>query len=594
MNRQPLAILASCFASGILAQDYFGLPKMLIIVSFGVSLLFLALLFLPNIFFQRLKPWILGLVCFAWGASVHFLNSEKPNLPKFHGKRAVTFQLDKKLNSNEQNRRYRIQFLHNDQSFGAVISAPKELPELDFAHWYKADLDLKEIKQPLQDYQFDYSKYMQRQHIYFKAFLPDSFSAAKRKNLTLLQKIKQHRSDLLQKINRSEISERSREFMKGIVLADRTEMDAVTVNDFSKTGLVHILAISGTHIVIIFGIIFLIFKMVLPAKAGKYVIIASLAFIWLFAIYIGMGSSVVRACLMLTAYYTSFLLQRKTDVLHAMAMAAFFILLADTQQIFDVGFQLSFLAVLGIYWFNKPLLKFLPTPKNDLQKWIFNIPTITLSAQLMTLPLVLYYFHQFSSVSLAANLIIIPFSELLIIGSLIMTMMIGLDINLPLIGQIYDFVIQKLLNLIHWLGALDAGMHTNVPMHWTEVIILFATLFFLGKFLKSRFPKTGWNMVVMAALFLSARWLLDEYYEKKSEFLVHQNYNDQTVSIKESKTVTFYVSEDTDLKNFQKYTVDPYLTSRRAENYTVKTLPKNVSVIRWKGKTVALNSQKAF
>ena len=123
---------------------------------------------------------------------------------------------------------------------------------------------------------------------------------------------------------------------------------------------------------------------------------------------------------MISAYYGFVLLQRKPDLLHAMAIAGFAILMVDTQQLFDVGFQLSFLAVLGIYWLNEPILRYLRKPRSKVQNFLVNMVSIGFAAQLATLPLVVYYFHQYSFLSIIANLVILPFSEIIIIFSLLM------------------------------------------------------------------------------------------------------------------------------------------------------------------------------
>jgi competence protein ComEC len=117
---------------------------------------------------------------------------------------------------------------------------------------------------------------------------------------------------------------------------------------------------------------FILLKPIFPAKFRKIPILLSLILIWSFTIFIDYGSSVVRSCIMILRITVLFL-QRKPDLLHAMAIAGFLILIFDTQQLFDVGFQLSFIAVFGIFWLNEPILKYLPKPKNKIQNFLFNV-----------------------------------------------------------------------------------------------------------------------------------------------------------------------------------------------------------------------------
>lgn len=113
------------------------------------------------------------------------------------------------------------------------------------------------------------------------------------KNTLLADKVKQIRLDFLQRIDSSMLSTESRDFLKGIILADRTDMDAGISADFTKTGLVHFLAISGTHMIIIFWLIMFFLKRCFPLRLRNVAVIISLLLIWCFAVFIDYGSSVV-------------------------------------------------------------------------------------------------------------------------------------------------------------------------------------------------------------------------------------------------------------------------------------------------------------
>lgn len=590
MSKQPLLILAICFITGIALQELspisWAILSVLGAIAAGASLLSL----LKRISIQRLKPFINGFTFFVLGIGLHFLNTMQPQLPNITGNRQLVFHLDKKLNSNEKNRRYEVVFVADGQEIPGVVSVPKKVPELDFAHWYQGEFRINELKSPENDFQFDYARYMSRKYIFFQGFLYGSLQAAERKELSIREEIKQNRNIVLHKINEAPISSRSREFMKGIILADRTEMDSQTIQDFSRSGLVHILAISGTHTMIIFGLFLFLLKKLLPAKFQKIALVSSLVFIWIFAVYIGMGSSVVRACIMLSTYYGFKILQRKTDALHAMSLAALAILLADTHQLFDVGFQLSFLAVLGIIWLNKPILQFLPKPRNNFQKWMVNIPSITMSAQLMTLPLVLFYFHQFSAISFIANLVVIPFSEIFIIGSLLSTVVIALGLEIEILQVVYDILVQFLLDLIHGFATLNSGFWENVAMHWSETAVLLLIVFLIGLTLRTRKAKSSLWLCLSVAFFLILRFGLDHQHSLRSEQLVHRYYKNKVVSVKEENQVVFFVPENAELEQVQKYLINPYLTSRRIKSFEIRSLPKNVSRVTWNGKTLDLEN----
>lgn len=582
MNKQPLLILWICFIFGILISEKLSLSTALLNVFLTFSFLFLVFSFLKIHFFFKIKDFVLSIFFLGLGAFAHELHNKEQVLPNFPNSSEVVFTLDKKLNSNEKNKRYEVKILKvNEKSvdLGLVLSVPKEENELDFKHFYKAEIYLNKVKANAQDFGFDYQKYLGRKQIYFQGYAPNSFQVAEKENLTLFEKIRQKRLEILQNIDQAKLSEKSKEFTKGIILADRTEMDRETVEDFSKSGLVHILAISGSHMAIIFWLILLLLKPIFPANFRNVPIVISLIFIWLFAIFIDFGSSVIRSCIMISAYYFYVLLQRKPDLLHAMAISGLAILIFDTNQLFDVGFQLSFIAVFGIFWLNEPILKYLPKPKNNVQNFLVNVISISIAAQVATLPLVIFYFHQYSLISIVANLVVIPFSEIIIIFALLMTILLGFGFDISWLNALYDSGVQLVLKVIHFFASLDVFFFKNIPMHWSEVIVLFSMIYFLRRFLTRHHLKSLIKVGFLVILFLMLRIGFNYYENSKSEILVHEFFKEKIISVKEKDKVVFFVKNSKNLEKQKKYIIEPYLVARRVNDFKIIFVPQNVKFL---------------
>ena len=579
MNKQPLLILWICFIFGILISEKLSLSTALVNVFLSFSFLFLVFSFLKIHFFFKIKDFVLSIFFLGLGVFAHELHNKEQIFPNFPSSSEVVFTLDKKLNSNEKNKRYEVKILKvNEKSvdLGLVLSVPKEEKELDFKHFYKAEIYLNKVKANAQDFGFDYQKYLGRKQIYFQGYAPNSFQVAEKENLTFSEKIRQKRLEVLQNIDQAKLSEKSKEFTKGIILADRTEMDRETVEDFSKSGLVHILAISGSHMAIIFWLILLLLKPIFPANFRNVPIVISLIFIWLFAIFIDFGSSVIRSCIMITAYYFYVLLQRKPDLLHAMAISGLAILIFDTNQLFDVGFQLSFIAVFGIFWLNEPILKYLPKPKNTVQNFLVNVVSISIAAQVATLPLVIYYFHQYSLISVIANLVVIPFSEVIIIFALLMTILLGFGFDISWLNTLYDSGVQLVLKVIHFFASLDVFFFKNIPMHWSEVIVLFSMIYFLRRFLTRHHLKSLIKVGFLVILFLMLRIGFNYYENSQSEILVHEFFKEKIISVKEKDKVVFFVKNSKNLEKQKKYIIEPYLVARRVNDFKIVFVPQNV------------------
>lgn len=582
MNKQPLLILWICFIFGILISEKLSLSTVLVHVFLSFSFLFLVFSFLKIHFFFKIKDFVLSIFFLGLGVFAHELHNKEQVLPNFPNSSEVIFTLDKKLNSNEKNKRYEVKILKvNDEinHLGLVLSVPKEEKELDFKHFYKADIYLNKVKANAQDFGFDYQKYLARKQIYFQGYAHNSFQVAEKENLTFSEKINQKRLEILQNIDQAKLSEKSKEFTKGIILADRTEMDRETVEDFSKSGLVHILAISGSHMAIIFWLILLLLKPIFPARLRNVPIVISLIIIWLFAIFIDFGSSVIRSCIMISAYYFYVLLQRKPDLLHAMAISGLAILIFDTNQLFDVGFQLSFIAVFGIFWLNEPILKYLPKPKNNVQNFLVNVVSISIAAQLATLPLVIYYFHQYSLISVIANLVVIPFSEIIIVFALLMTILLGFGFDISWLNALYDSGVQLVLKVIHFFASLDVFFFKNIPMHWSEVIVLFSMIYFLRRFLTRHHLKSLIKVGFLVILFLMLRIGFNYYENSNSEILVHEFFKEKIISVKEKDKVVFFMKNSKNLEKQKKYIIEPYLVARRVNDFKIIFVPQNVKFL---------------
>ena len=580
LNRQPLLILAICFILGIVFQDKILLEKNGVYGVGIVSLGILISIFFQSYFLHKARAILLGLLFFGIGIIIHFSNTFSiPVEMPVKKKETVTFKISQKLNSTEKYRKYEGEVQAGSMSFSAVLYLPKDSKELDFTHYYKSEAYITKPKPPQYDFQFDYARYLKRKEIEYQIYFSKEILSVERKDMSFTDRIKQYRLNVLKKIDKAGISGKTRAFLKGIILADRTEMDANTVQDFNRSGLVHFLAISGTHIVVIFGIFYFLIVRFTPLQFRKYAVIVSLGFIWLFAAFIGFGNSVLRSCIMLSIYFIFVLLQRKPDLLHSLALSAFVILILDTQQVFDVGFQLSFAAVLGIFWLNQPLLKYFPKQDHYFKKLIFNTITISLSAQLATLPLVLYYFHQFSLVSIIANFIIVPFSEMIIVFSFLMTILITLGVNFIFIDKVYDFVIQILLKVIHWFAEVDLLFIKNIPMNLIEVLAVLVIIYLLRPTILEFNFKNSMKLTMACLLFFMIRMGSDIFENQKEEVLLHTFNKSKIISLKKGSKVCFWIPDIADQEKVSRFIVAPYCSSRRIDDFEIKIIPPSAQKI---------------
>ena len=273
--------------------------------------------------------------------------------------------------------------------------------------------------------------------------------------------------------------------MQTILLGDRSQIPKPIKELFIQTGTAHILAISGLHVGIVAGLI-LIFLRLIPI--GRRVQLVLTIFILLFYAFLTGGRpSVIRATIMAVVFLTSFLLEREPEVLNTLSLAALILLLLNPLNIFDVGFQLSFICVLSIIFLTPKIERIMSKFVSDSKHRIYNIfkqmVSVSIAVWLGVAGCIAYYFHIVTPITIGANLAVIPLTTiivalgmgLLIVGSLIpsgafiFAACIKLFLNL-MVGIIYLF------SLVPFAYFDLSGITVWQTISYYLVIILFLYL----------------------------------------------------------------------------------------------------------------------
>lgn len=230
--------------------------------------------------------------------------------------------------------------------------------------------------------------------------------------------------------------------IKAILLGDKSDLDVDTKRTFMNTGAMHMLAVSGMHVGLIVVLLLWIFKRLFFYRGRTLAMICMIVLLWFYAFLTGFSASVVRAVTMFTVLIVAQLLQRGYQPINSLSVAGFFIFLVDPLSIFDIGFQLSFLAMLGIFTVY-PFLENVVQFKNHILNQAWQGTAIGLASQVFTIPISIYYFNQFPNYFLLTNFAVMLFSGI----------MLGLAIGLLAVGKI------AVLSLpVGWFLALCCSM----------------------------------------------------------------------------------------------------------------------------------------
>lgn len=304
----------------------------------------------------------------------------------------------------------------------------------------------------------------------------------------LSYKMLRWRNRIIGKYNRLEITPSERAVLSALTLGYTAGMTSELRSHFSAVGVAHLLAVSGFHVAVVAGIVSLLLSF-LPKHGAGFVVKygVTLVLLWLFVTLTGMAVSAIRAGLMFTFYWTGKLLRRQSEGYNTLAAVAFCMLVYRPYNLFDIGFQLSFLAVWSILYLQ-PRISSLLTVRNPLLRYPWQGMSVTIAAQVGTAPLCMYIFGTVPLVFLFTNLPLAILSTFLIPCAFFWVMW---EWWIP--GGIFLRCIPE--TLVHWiLYIVEAfrqvrGSSVVLTFGFGEMLATYAMLFFFLLYRWNRRPK---------------------------------------------------------------------------------------------------------
>ncbi|MEJ0029306.1 MAG: ComEC/Rec2 family competence protein [Bacteroidota bacterium] len=249
-------------------------------------------------------------------------------------------------------------------------------------------------------------------------------------------------------------------------------MDSDLLQAYASTGAMHVLAVSGLHVSIIYWIILLLGKPIEKLKSGKAILAAmSVVLLWIYAFVTGWSPSVLRAVMMFTFVAMARPWKQSTNIYNTMAASAFCLLLYDPFFLMSVGFQLSYIAVFGIVFIH-PHLYVLWEPKRRLWDEIWKVTSVSIAAQVATVPISLYYFHQFPNYFLIANLLVIPASFVVLVAGLAVLPAAFVPVIASVVGFGLQWVIYIMNGIIMIIGSFPFAVIRNIYIDGLQSLLL--------------------------------------------------------------------------------------------------------------------------
>ena len=276
---------------------------------------------------------------------------------------------------------------------------------------------------------------------------------------------------------------------------------------YAASGAMHVLAVSGLHVGILYGIVLLLLNPLKRFSWSRWVIaIISLLVLWCFAFITGLSPSVLRAVTMFSFIAMAKPFGRRTSIYNTLACSAFLLLLVDPYLIMSVGFQLSYLAVLGIVTIHRPLYQ-LFEPKSAIIDWVWNISCVSIAAQLATFSLAMLYFHQFPVYFLFSNLFVIPGAVAVLVTSI---MVIAFSFFAPLAGlagTVLGWFI-KILNFgVFAIEKIPGSLINDIYITTAQCWFLILAISFVLLFIRTRKLSAVAITLFFVACFSVLQWI---------------------------------------------------------------------------------------
>ncbi len=521
----------------------FGFLKLFFLIA-SISL------FLRIVRHRKIATLLSFILFFFIGVSATYFNNDS-NYGSYYQNHlkessALILKIDKVLKSGYYHDKYEVEIIQIDsiKTRGKVllnVAKDSSIKALKVDELFVVNSSFQALNSSLNPHQFNYKNYLERQGICQQLFLENQqFKRIGFQDFSLLGISEKFRDGIQKSLEKYNFKADELAVINALLLGQRQDISKELIADYTRAGAIHILAVSGLHVGIILLILSWIFKPLERLKHGKFIkTILVVLFLWIFAFIAGLSASVVRAVTMFTFLAVGLAFQRKNVIEFSLISSMFFLLVLKPMFLFDVGFQLSYLAVFGIIWIQPRLYK-IYKPRFKIVDKFWQLITVSFAAQVGVLPLSLFYFHQFPSLFWLSNLIIIPFLGTILIGGILIIFLSLIGFLPQFLGTFYGFVISLMNNFVGWISKQEQFLWKEISMSFflmvsCYILVIFAARFFIDKSARKLI------YFLISILIMQSVLVLETHQKKtKKEFIVFHKSRNSVIGIRAGEQLLVY------------------------------------------------------
>ncbi len=371
---------------------------------------------------------------------------------------------------------------------------------------------------------FNYKEYCLFQHIYYQTFLKQGGYKTLLTSSTnfLGSLIINTRSAILSIIRNNINNPAEQSVAEALLIGYRDDLDKDLVQAYNNTGVIHIIIISGLRMGMIYGLLIFLFRPFKSKKWAKLVKpIVIFLVLWGFCLIAGAAPSATRSTVMFSFILLGESLNRKTNIYNNLALSALIILLINPFSLWDAGFQLSYAAVLSIILFYRHIHSWLYL-KNKSLEFIWSLSAVTLSAQILTLPLILFHFHQLPTLFLFTNVLAVPFSCIILYVELLLVIFSPFTFLAGLLGRLTGWMLALMNEYIINVNNLPFSVWSDIHVDLPQVLLLYGFIIGIVSWLLYK-NKKGALLGMLSFLFFLGYGTIDIYIKLKQQKMIVYN-----------------------------------------------------------------------
>lgn len=441
-----------------------------------------------------------------------------------------------------------------------------------------------EFSKPLNPYQFDYANYLKTLDVYhqFRVSKQEILQITRGRSTLrgIAEKVRNH---IINKLRQTPLQTDERSIVQAFVLGQRKDIKKSIYTDYAAAGAIHILAVSGLHVGILFWILSWLLSPIDLLRNGSFLkTFLLLILLWGFALISGFSPSVIRAVTMFSFFSLAQISSRPTNSFNTLFLSFFTLLLVNPMWLFHIGFQLSYAAVFFILWLQPSLFRFY-IPKSYILKKLWGIITVSIAAQVGILPLSLYYFHQFPGLFLVTNSIILPFLGLLLSSGILLVLLAIFNGVPEIYAQAYNDSIHLLNTFIHWIAMQDYFLIENI--HFSAPMVFGSYLFIFSFILVWKNGTYNRILFCMLSSILCMGILMYTKYELANQELIVFQKNKHTLVGYKNNDALIVLTNDSTTNLEERFPIKHYKTGNNIGEYSTQQLP---SLFRFGDKKVLI------